>query len=102
MSVIKEALMKNQEVAQVFERAADVLALLDENAFRVMALRKVARVIGEMPQAIESVAAEKGGGGLEAIDGIGKSSAARIQEYLRTGKVGEFEENAAQVPAGVL
>jgi DNA polymerase (family X) len=94
--------MKNQEIAQLFERTADILALLDENAFRVIALRKVARTIEEMPQAIESVAAEGEGGGLENIPGIGKSSATRIHEYLRTGKIAEFEEIAAQVPAGVL
>src|SRR6266496_2553794 len=91
--------MKNQEIAQLFERTADILALLDENAFRVMALRKVARAIEEMPQAVETVAAD---GTLENTPGIGKSSAQRIQEYLKTGKIAEFEETAAQVPAGVL
>jgi len=91
--------MKNQEIAKAFERAADILALLDENMFRVLALRKVARAIEEMAAPIEQVAAE---GGLEAVAGIGKSSAERIKEYLRSGKIAEFEDIAAQVPAGVL
>ena len=94
--------MKNQEVARAFERAADILALLDENAFRVLALRKVGRTIEEMATPIEQVAAEGGGGGLEEVAGIGKSSAERIKEYLRTGRIAEFEEIAGQVPAGVL
>lgn len=91
--------MKNQEIAKAFERAADILALLDENTFRVLALRKVARAIDELATPIESAAAD---GTLEKIPGIGKSSADRIKEYLRTEKIAEFEEIAAQVPAGVL
>ncbi len=91
--------MKNQEIAAAFEKAADLLALLDENAFRVIALRKVARAIEEMPGAVETLAQE---GGLEEVPGIGKSSAERIREYLKSGKIAEFEELASQVPAGVL
>jgi DNA polymerase (family X) len=91
--------MKNQEIAQAFERAADILALLDENTFRVLALRKVARAVDEMATPIEQLAAE---GGLEAVPGIGKSSADRIREYLRGGRIAEFDDIAAQVPAGVL
>ncbi len=48
--------MKNLEVAKLFERMADILALLEENAFKVIAFRKIARVIEELPQAL-------GGGG---------------------------------------
>ena len=91
--------MKNQEIAQAFERAADILALLDENTFRVLALRKVGRAVDEMATPIEQLAAE---GGLEAVPGIGKSSAERIREYLRGGRIAEFDDIAAQVPAGVL
>ncbi len=93
--------MKNLEVAKLFERMADILALLEENAFKVIAFRKIARVIEELPQALEAVA-EAGEKELEKLPGIGKSSAEKIKEYLRTGKVAEFEELATQVPAGVL
>ncbi|HEY4328833.1 MAG TPA: helix-hairpin-helix domain-containing protein, partial [Phycisphaerae bacterium] len=91
--------MKNQDLAKQFERAADMLALLDENTFRVIALRKVARALDEMAESVESVA-EKGE--LEKVPGIGKSSAERIKEYLKSGKITEFEDIAAQIPHGVL
>ena len=91
--------MKNLELAKLFERVADVLALLDENAFKIIAYRKIARVLEELPEAVEKVAEE---GGLEKIAGIGKGSAEKIREYLRAGKVAEFEEVMAKVPAGVL
>jgi DNA polymerase (family X) len=94
--------MKNQEIAQAFERAANILALLDENTFRVLALRKVARALDEMAAPIEQLAAEGGEKGLEAVPGIGESSAERIAEYLRTGRIAEFDDIASQVPVGVL
>ena len=91
--------MKNLEIATLFERMADVLALLDENTFRVLALRKIARTLEELPQAVESLAQS---GELESVPGIGKSSAERIREYLRTGKIAEFDETIASIPPGVL
>lgn len=90
---------KNADLAALFNRAADVMALLDENQFRVLATRKVARAIEDMAEPIEAVAAE---GRLESIAGIGKSSAEKIEEYLRTGHIAEFDALTKQVPSGVL
>jgi DNA polymerase (family X) len=91
--------MKNQELAKLFDRTADVMAVKGENSFRVLAYRKIGRVLEEMTQDIEAVAKA---GGLEDIPGIGKSSADKIHEYLRTGKISEFESIWAEVPAGVM
>jgi DNA polymerase (family X) len=90
---------KNKELSELFNKAADVMALLDENGFRVLATRKVSRVLDELG---EDVAALAESGKLEEISGIGKHSAEKIREYLRTGHITEFEQLAAQVPAGVL
>jgi len=90
---------KNQELAQLFNKAADIMALLDENSFRVLATRKVARVLEELGQDVSSLAESDK---LEEISGIGKHSAEKIREYLRTGHVSEFQSLAQQVPAGVL
>src|SRR5215813_12730865 len=91
--------MKNLEIAKQFERAADVLALLDGNSFRILALRKIARALEELPQAVEKLAESNE---LESVPGIGKSSAERIKEYLRTGHIAEFDDMCAEVPTGVL
>src|SRR4051812_348057 len=91
--------MKNQELAKLFERTADILALLDENSFRIIALRKIARTLDELPTDVVTLSAE---GKLAEVQGIGKSSVDRINEYLRTGKIAEFEDLITQVPAGVL
>ena len=91
--------MKNLELAKLFEHAAEVLALLEENAFKIIAYRKIARVLEELPDDIEKLAAANK---LETIPGIGKSSADHILEYLRSGQIAEFEDLFSQIPAGVL
>lgn len=91
--------MKNLEVANLFNRVADALALLDDNTFRILAHRKVAQALEDVPHPVELITGE---GALERIPGIGKASADRIREYLRTGRVAEFDDLLSQVPAGVL
>lgn len=90
---------KNADIAKEFSRGADLMALLDENPFRVLATRKVARALEDLAESVELAAREHR---LEAIAGIGKSSAEKIAEYLRTGHIAEFEILAGQVPSGVL
>ncbi len=90
---------QNQKIAELFSRAADVLALLDENAFRVLATRKVGRILEDMAEDVSALVAA---GKLEEIPGIGAASADKIREYVRTGRITEFEQIAASVPAGVL
>ncbi len=90
---------QNRRIADIFSQAADVMALLEENAFRVLGTRKVARTIEDLP---EDVAILAESGRLEETPGIGQHSAERIREYLRTGHIAEFEELAGQAPPGVL
>ncbi len=87
----------NADLASLFEQAADLLALLGENSFKVLAHRKVARVLEDLPQDVASLISS-----LDDLPGVGESSAEKIKEYLRTGSVGEFTALRQQVPAGVV
>lgn len=89
----------NTDLAQLFEQNADVLAILGENSFRVLATRKVARLLQDCPRDIEELARTDE---LDNMPGIGTHSAEKIREYLRTGHISEFQEVAGQVPPGVL
>ncbi|MGN6368437.1 MAG: DNA polymerase/3'-5' exonuclease PolX [Phycisphaerae bacterium] len=91
--------MKNLEIAKIFERTAEVLAVLEENAFRVLAYKKIARVLEDLPNDVAKLAEANE---LESIPGIGKSSAEKIKEYLRTGRISEFDDILAQIPVGVM
>jgi DNA polymerase (family 10) len=90
--------MKNQELADIFSQMADLMEILDEDPFRVASYRRAGRVIQDLPKPIEEIAAA---GKLEEIEGIGKSTAAKIQQYLATGKVQAHQELLGKVPPGV-
>jgi len=90
----------NDALAALFSEIADVLDLTGANAFRVNAHRKVARILEESGEDLVSVARAEPAR-LREIPGIGEGSAAKIEEFARTGKVREHDELLASVPAGV-
>ncbi|MCJ7543864.1 MAG: DNA polymerase/3'-5' exonuclease PolX [Phycisphaerae bacterium] len=90
--------MKNRELADVFSQMADLMEILDEDPFRVASYRKVGRVLEELTDAIEDIAAA---GRLETLGGIGKSTAAKIAQFLATGRVQAHQELLGKVPSGV-
>jgi DNA polymerase (family 10) len=81
--------MKNKELADLFEKMADILEFKGENPFKISAYRKASRIMGDLTQDIEEIT-EKGE--LKNIPGIGEGMAQKIVEYLKTGKVSKFEE----------
>ncbi len=91
--------MKNQEVAGIFAVMADVLAIQGENYHRIMAYRRAAENVAMLGRPLEEVWRA---GELEDIPGIGKTLATKIDELMRTGRLGAYEKLRAQVPAGVV
>jgi len=91
--------MRNQEVAEIFARMADILAVLGENYHRIMAYRRAAENIAALGRPLEEVWQA---GELRTIPGIGETLAAKIDELMRTGRLEAYEKLKAQVPAGVI
>ena len=91
--------MKNRELAEIFDRMADVIELQGGNPFRVRSYRKASRIIGDLTDDIADIARE---GRLGELPGIGESFVQKIQEYLDTGRLAAHDELVAQVPPGVL
>ncbi len=91
--------MRNQEVAEIFARMADILAVLGENYHRIMAYRRAAENIAALGRPLEEVWQA---GELRTIPGIGETLAAKIDELMRTGRLEAYEKLKAQVPAGVV
>ncbi|MBM4351700.1 MAG: DNA polymerase/3'-5' exonuclease PolX [Deltaproteobacteria bacterium] len=87
--------MKNKELADLFEKMADILEFKDENPFKISAYRKASRILGDLTEDIGEVA---GRGELKKIPGIGEGMAQKIEEYLKTGKVSKYEEVKKEVP----
>ncbi len=94
LSLIPELKMKNKELADLFEKMADVLEFKGENPFKISAYRRASRIIGDLTQDIEEITER---GELKNIPGIGEGMAQKIVEYLKTGKISKFEEARKEV-----
>ena len=90
--------MKNKQLSNIFEQMGDLLEILGQDPFRVNSYRRISRVVAELPEDIETLWKEDS---LGKLPGVGKNTAARIDEYLRTGKIAAHQELLEQVPPGL-
>ena len=81
----------NIDVADMLERVADLLESQDAMPFRVNAYRKAATTVATWPTAVAEVLASEGEAGLRKLPGVGKSIAAAMAEWLRTGQLSMLE-----------
>ncbi len=91
--------MDNREMAQVFERIADLLAIKGESVYRINAYRRAADALSELGQDVEDLWRE---GRLREIPGVGEAIAGKIDELLRTGKLEFYERLTREVPESLL
>ncbi len=91
--------MINQDIAIMFDTMADIMEIRGKNPFRINSYRKVATILRDMPEDIGDFA---GSHPIEKIPGIGKSSAAKIREYLETGQMSDYQKRLKSVPPGAL
>ncbi len=95
----------NDRLATIFEQMAQALELTGANPFRINSNARVARVLGDLTQQVESIVDENPEEGLKRliqIPGIGKGSAEKIIEFLETGEIAEHTELLGKVPAGLF
>lgn len=90
----------NAELAAIFAEMASVLQITGQSPFRVNAHARVARILGALTSDVAEHAPTPES--LTAIAGIGKGSAAKILEYLETGRVAEHQELLKKIPGGLL
>ena len=90
--------MDNRGIAEVFDEIADLLDLQGV-AFKPVAYRRAARNIESMEEDISDLAARNT---LEDIPGVGKAMAKKIEELVRTGKLGYLDELRSEVPKGLV
>ncbi len=91
--------MKNAVLSGLFEQMADIMEILGEDPFRINSYRKVARVIGDMPMDIEIMLAS---GKLAEVPGVGKSSLAKIEEFVKTGTITAHKQLLTKIPPTLL
>ncbi|MBK8271116.1 MAG: DNA polymerase/3'-5' exonuclease PolX [Planctomycetes bacterium] len=87
--------MRNKDVSAVFDEIADLLEITGEQSFRVNSYRRAARTIKSLTKDIDDL---HKAGGLGELPGIGKSMAAKIEEYLTAGHMALHAELMSAVP----
>lgn len=69
-----------------------------ERDFRIIAYKKAALALDSLEEDVEEIYLDKGIAGLEEIPTIGKNLALKIEEYIKTGKIKEYEKLKKSLP----
>ena len=89
--------MRNNEIADVLDRIADLLEVQEANPFRIGAYRDAADQVRSMDQSIADMVHEEGQASLEALPDIGSSLAGVITEVVRQGRSSLLERLQSEV-----
>jgi DNA polymerase (family 10) len=86
----------NRDIAEIFNKVADLLDISGANPFRVRAYRNAARTLEGLGQSVADMVADKED--LSELPGIGKDLAGKIKEIVETGTLPQLEELESQTP----
>ncbi len=89
--------MKNQEIAKIFYEISEYLEM-EEVPFKPYAYQRVALALENLERDVSEIYFKEGLKGLEKISGVGKNIALKIEEYLKTGKIKEYEKLKKRSP----
>lgn len=90
--------MVNAELTRAFERIADLLEITGGDRFRINSYRRVARTLDGLAEDIADLAAR---GELTTLQGVGKGTAERIEQFLKTGTIDVLTELESKLPPGL-
>lgn len=91
--------MENQTIASIFNQIADLLDIQGENPFRIRSYRAAARMIEDLPENLADTRSD--GKDLTKLPGIGRELSEKIDEIIKTGKLGFLDELKAKLPPGL-
>ena len=89
----------NDEIAAAFDEIADLLSLSGENQFRIRAYRRAAQTVRALPGELATRIAS--GFDPDQLPGIGADLAAKIREFVATGRCRALEELRRSIPRGL-
>ncbi len=90
--------MENKPIARTLRLLSQLMELHDENPFKIKSVANAALKVDKLPFPI----ATKSLAEMEKIDGIGKSTASKIHEFLETGQITELQNLLEQTPEGIV
>ena len=92
--------MINQGLSKIF-REISVLLEIKEVSFKPQAYEKVAYAVDSLEEDLGDVYKEGGLKALKAIPGVGESIADHIEEYIKTGRVKEYDKLKKEFPVDI-
>jgi DNA polymerase (family 10) len=88
-------MLSARQLADLFNRIADLLEIKGEVIYKILAYRKAAESLQNLGRDIYEVRRE---GGLSQIPGVGKAISEKIEELLDTGRLEFYQKLTADVP----
>lgn len=90
----------NQDVARALQELVDLMTMEEgsKQAFRVRAYEKAVAAVQAMTEPVADMSESR----LVEVPGIGKSTAARIREYVTTGEVARITALRKKFPPGMM
>lgn len=92
-------LMRNEDIAAIFGRVADLLEIRGDNIHRVLSYRRASETLAELGRELRDL---QEAGELTGIPGIGATLAAKIEELLQTGELEFYKRLTAEIPESLL
>lgn len=90
--------MENKTIARSFRLLSQLMELHNENSFKIKTVANAALKIDKLPFAIQTKTLEE----IENIDGLGKSTSAKVWELLQTGTMTDLQNILAVTPEGIV
>ena len=88
---------KNSEIARIFYEIADILEMQNVQ-WKPRAYRQAAQSIESLKEDVETLYEKGNLKRLEQIPNIGEALAKKIAEYIKTGKINEYEKLLKTIP----
>jgi DNA polymerase (family 10) len=95
---LQQTNMENKPIARTLRLLSQLMELHDENPFKIKSIANAAFKVDKLPFPI----AGKSLAEMEKIDGIGKSTAAKIHELLEKGTMTDLVDLLAATPEGIV
>lgn len=92
--------MTNQKLAKIFYEIA-ILLEMEDVAFKPQAYEKAVLELEALSEDVEKIYRRGGIKALEELSGIGKGIAEKIEEYLKTGKIKEYQQLKKKMPVDI-
>ena len=86
----------NRDIAEIFNKVADLLDISGSNPFRIRAYRSAARTVEGLGQSVSDMVKKEED--LSELPGIGKDLAGKIKQIVETGNLSQLEELESQTP----